>query len=107
MRLSASTRLLLLLLRLRFRLDPDDAEILEAHLTPIVDEAQDQGWQERVDAALTQLLRTTLSKSGKESGAAATAPQALVCPPDATKLKKHISLVVDRLSKRDPRARLG
>lgn len=105
-RLSASTRLLLLLLRLRFRLDADDAEILEAHLTPVVDEAQDQGWQERVDVALTQLLRTTLSKSGKES-ASASAPQALACPSDATKLKKHISLVVDRLSKRDPRARLG
>ena len=68
--LSAGTRLLLLLLRLRFSLDEEDFSLLSGHLTPLVDETPDQGWQERTDAALTHLLRTGLSKNGREGGAA-------------------------------------
>ena len=55
-------------------------------------------WQERTDAALTHLLRSGLSKSGKEGGAAAQVT-ALTRPADAAKLKKHITLVCDRLHK--------
>jgi len=97
-RLSAGTRLLLLLLRLRFNLDAEDDALLVAHLTPIVDETPDQGWQERTDAALTHLLRAGLSKNGKEGGAA-TQATSLTRPADAAKLKKHITLVCDRLHK--------
>ena len=35
-RLSSSTRLLLLLLRLRFQVDPADAQVIESHLSPQV-----------------------------------------------------------------------
>ena len=97
-RLSAGTRLLLLLLRLRFALDAEDDALLAAHLTPTVDETPDQGWQERTDAALTHLLRSGLSKAGKEGGAAQQVTS-LSRPPDAAKLKKHITLVCDRLHK--------
>jgi len=97
-RLSAGTRLLLLLIRLRFQLDADDAALLEAHLSPLVDETPDQGWEERTDAALAHLLRTGLAKSSKESSSAAAAHQ-LTRPADAAKLKKHITLVCDRLHK--------
>jgi Bardet-Biedl syndrome 9 protein len=97
-RLSAGTRLLLLLLRLRFSLDEEDVGLLSAHLTPIVDETPDQGWQERTDAALTHLLRSGLSKNGREGGAA-TQATSLTRPADAAKLKKHITLVCDRLHK--------
>jgi len=96
-RLSSGTRLLLLLLRLRFALDEEDSSLLAAHLSPLLDETPDQGWEERTTAALTHLLRTGLAKSGKES--AATAVQTLSRPTDATKLKKHITLVCDRLHK--------
>ena len=44
-RLAAGTRLLLLLLRLRFALSPEDAATLEAHLSPLVDETPDMGWE--------------------------------------------------------------
>ena len=41
-RLSAGTRLVLLLMRLRFNLDTEEAILLEAHLSPLVDETPDQ-----------------------------------------------------------------
>ena len=44
-RLSAGTRLLLLLLRLRFSLDEEDFGLLSGHLTPLVDETPDQVWE--------------------------------------------------------------
>ena len=47
-------------------------------------------------ASMTQLLRTCLAKSAKE---AATALPPLVRAKDTTKLKKHLSLVLERLSK--------
>lgn len=96
-RLSAGTRLLLLLLRLRFALSDADVACLEAHFSPIVDDLADQGWEERTDASVTHLLRTGLNKSGKE--AASSAPQQLTRPSDAKKLQKHITLLADRLHK--------
>ena len=45
---------------------------------------------------MTQLLRTCLARSAKES-AAQVAPIAQLA--DTVKLKKHISLVLERLSK--------
>ena len=99
-RLAAGTRLLLLLLRLRFALTPDDCAALEAHLSPLVDETPDLGWEERTDAAITHLLKTSLAKD-KEGGkdARPSAPSTLSRPADASKLKKHITLVADRLHK--------
>merc|ERR1712060_640354 len=79
-RLSSGTRLLLLLLRLRFALDEDDSAILAAHLSPLLDETPEQGWEERTIAALTHLLRTGLAKNAKESSAAAA--QTLTRPAD-------------------------
>lgn len=57
-----------------------------------------QGWEERTDAAMTHLLRTVLARSARESVAAG--PAALMAmPEDTTKLKKHITIVCDRLAK--------
>lgn len=54
-----------------------------------------------MDAAMTHLLRTSLAKVAKESAplAAGQAPPPLSMPLDTAKLKKHISIVCDRLSK--------
>lgn len=49
-----------------------------------------------MDASLTHLLRTCLSRSAKEQP---MNPGPLSMPTDATKLQKHIALVCDRLSK--------
>ena len=99
-RLSAGTSLLLLLLRLRFALSAEHSSVLEAHLSPIIDETGDMGWEERTDVAITHLLKTALSKDRdavKEGRS--SAPSNLSRPADAAKLKKHITLVADRLHK--------
>ena len=63
-----------------------------------VDETPDQGWEERTDASVTHLLKTALSKDGNKE-ARATSNAQLTRPADASKLKKHITLVADRLHK--------
>eukprot|EP00741_Cyanophora_paradoxa_P025557 tig00000383_g24662.t1 len=95
-RLSVATRLVCLLVKLRFGLDEENAKQLEAHLTPVVADTPDQGWEECVEAAMTQLLRTALAKNAKEAG---SGPQPLTRATDTVRLKKHITLVCDRLSK--------
>lgn len=54
------------------------------------------GWEEMTEAGMTQLLRSCLARSAKES--AAQVPPATQLT-DTLKLKKHISLVLERLSK--------
>lgn len=95
-RLSSSVRLMLLLMKYRFNLDEKNYEVLESHLTPIIDDTPEQGWEERVDAAMTHLLRTSLAKNAKESASVAQPLAAMV---DTNKLKKHITIVCDRLEK--------
>ena len=56
-----------------------------------------QGWEEIVDAAVTHLLRTTLAKSQKDQQQ--TSFQSLELPADSHKLKKHIALLCDRITK--------
>ncbi len=52
------------------------------------------------DAAVTYLLRTKLNKAGsRDGGSAVSAPQSIPRPADASKLKKHLTLVADRLHK--------
>lgn len=94
--LSCATDLLLMLMRYRFDLDDDNFDVLQAHLSPLVDDNSEQGWEECTDAAMTHLLRTTLAKSAKDTAAV---PQPLTVPSDTSKLKKHITIVCDRLTK--------
>lgn len=53
-------------------------------------------WEEMTEAAMTQLLRTSLARSAKDA-AAAVPP--LSRAQDTQRLQKHISLVLERLSK--------
>jgi Bardet-Biedl syndrome 9 protein len=55
-----------------------------------------QGWEEMVDCAITHLLRTCLAKNSKDQ---AINPSPLTAPKDTQKLKKHIALLCDKLSK--------
>ena len=74
----------------------DDYQVLSASLSPHVTMATDQGWEESTDAAVTHLLRTTLSKSQKE---AAVSMSRVEMPADSSKLKKHIALLCERVLK--------
>lgn len=60
-----------------------------------------QGWEESCDAAVSHLLRTCLSRSPKDQ--ATTLAQAggpvLGLPRDTARLKKHITLLCDRIAK--------
>lgn len=53
---------------------------------------------------MTNVLRTSLAKSAKESAAV---PAPLQMPDDTNKLKKHITIVCDRLAKGARLARSG
>lgn len=94
--LSCVVSLLNLLISLRFELSEEDSTILQACLSPVVDDNDEVGWEEQVDAALAHLLRTSLAKSGK---ATAEQQQSISMQRDTAKFRRHLTLVVDRLSK--------
>lgn len=94
-KLSASISLALLLLRMRFNLDDSSFEVLSKHLSSVVID-NNPGWQETTNAAMTQILKTTLAKNEKEANAALGS---LAFPVSTEKLKKHITIVCDRLAK--------
>lgn len=56
-----------------------------------------QGWEESVDASVSHLLKTCLSKNSKEH--VLTLANQLSIPKDTNRLKKHITLLYDRLAK--------
>lgn len=95
--LKSATHLLILLIRLWQRLNADQTAILEAAFLPLQEDTQELGWEETVDAAVAHLLKTCLSKSSKEQ--ALNLSSQLSTPKDTSRLKKHITLLCDRLAK--------
>ena len=96
--LSCATSLILLFIKLKYSLSGEEHEILAAHITPLVTDNDACGWEEVVNAGCTNLLRTILAKKNQDSGAAIQSTT-LEMPLDTSKLKKHISIVVDRIHK--------
>ncbi|XP_077347748.1 protein PTHB1 isoform X2 [Lithobates pipiens] len=96
-KLKSATQLIILLIGLWQKLSKDQIAILEATFLPLLQDGQELGWEETVDAALSHLLRTCLSKSSKEQALNLTSQ--LSIPKDTTRLKKHITLLCDRLAK--------
>ncbi|XP_041374621.1 protein PTHB1-like [Gigantopelta aegis] len=94
--LSSGTYLVNLLIKLWMDLTDEEFRVLESTLSPIVNDSDQQGWQETVDASVTHILRTTLAKSAKDQS---VNPSPLTMPSDTTKVKKHIALLCDRLGK--------
>ncbi|XP_049980871.1 protein PTHB1 isoform X1 [Alexandromys fortis] len=95
--LRSATHLLILLVRLWQKLSADQTAILEAAFLPLQEDMQGLGWEETVDAAIAHLLKTCLSKSSKEQ--ALNLNSQLSIPKDTSRLKKHITLLCDRLAK--------
>ncbi|DAZ95326.1 TPA: hypothetical protein N0F65_002433 [Lagenidium giganteum] len=104
-RLSCCVQLILMLIRFRFNLDDESAHLLQAYLSPTMNEngaGNDQGWEERTDGAMTELLRTVLAKQPnqqKDNNHQGQQTTELIMPDDTKKLKKHITIVCDRLGK--------
>eukprot|EP00940_MAST-03C_sp_MAST-3C-sp2_P001794 g1794.t1 len=108
LRLSATVRITLLLMCLKYDLDDANASMLKLHLSPMVEDdcacdPEDggaHGWEERTDVAITFLLRTALAKaSSKRRATVIGSKTSMNMPKSAKKLKKHITILVDRLSK--------
>ncbi|XP_072322955.1 protein PTHB1 isoform X2 [Scyliorhinus torazame] len=96
-RLKSGTQLLVQLIGLWQDLSNDQMTILKATFLPLMQDSQELGWEECVDAAVAHLLRTCLSKSSRDQTLSSTSQ--LSMPKDTCRLKKHITLLCDRLSK--------
>ncbi|XP_074055027.1 protein PTHB1 isoform X2 [Macrotis lagotis] len=96
-RLKSATHLVIMLIGLWQQLSADQIAILEAAFLPLQQDSQELGWEETVDAAVSHLLKTCLSKSSKEQALNLTSQ--LNIPKDTSRLKKHITLLCDRLAK--------
>ncbi|NXX93256.1 PTHB1 protein, partial [Centropus bengalensis] len=96
-KLKSATHLVIMLISLWQKLSADQVAILEATFLPLAEDTQELGWEETVDAAISYLLRTCLSKSSKEQ--ALTLSSQLSMPKDTSRLKKNITVFCDRLAK--------
>ncbi|XP_042330198.1 protein PTHB1 isoform X2 [Sceloporus undulatus] len=96
-KLKSATQLVILLISLWQKLTADQIAILEAAFLPLTQDTQELGWEESVDAAVSHLLKTCLSKSSKDH--ALTLSNQLCIPKDTNRLKKHITMLYDRLAK--------
>ncbi|GMH42672.1 hypothetical protein BSKO_10591 [Bryopsis sp. KO-2023] len=94
--LAAGVRLLLNLIRTQYDLDDPAFAVLTHALSPEIPEEIDVGWEEITAGGMTNLLKTTLAKNSKET---TTQLQPLEMMQDTQKLKKHISIVLERISK--------
>ncbi|KAF5831159.1 PTHB1 C-terminus-domain-containing protein [Dunaliella salina] len=95
-RLACVVQLILLLIQYKFQLQPEEVALLQAALSPEVHDNEDIGWEETTEASMTQLLRSCLARNAKE---ASVAPSPLTPARDTSRLRKHISLVLERLAK--------
>ncbi|GLI70845.1 hypothetical protein VaNZ11_015856, partial [Volvox africanus] len=95
-RLSGCVQLLLLLVRWRFALNEAEFAVLKACISPQVIDGSEIGWEEITEAAMTHLLRTCLAKSAKEQAVQVTP---LTAAKDTQRLRKHISLVLERMAR--------
>ncbi len=98
--LALITGLTVLLMRHRFSLDDANYETLQSALSTHIDDCDggEPGWEERTDAAVMQLLRTTLAKTSKQDNSAAASAE-LTLPKNLKKFTKHITILCDRLGK--------
>jgi Bardet-Biedl syndrome 9 protein len=103
-RLSCCVHLILMLIKYRFNLDDASGNTLASYLSPIINDHGEQGWEEATDSAMTELLRTLLAKTqtkdnNQTNNNASLLTQELTMLEDTKKLKKHITIVCDRLGK--------
>ncbi|KAL0044614.1 hypothetical protein WJX82_002814 [Trebouxia sp. C0006] len=93
--LAATVQLILQLVRYSFGMSLEDVNVLTAHLSPQISDGGSVGWEELTEAGMTHLLAGQLARNQHERSVQ-TVPLAQAC--DVPKLKKHISIVLERLS---------
>ena len=100
-RLNCMSSLYVLLLGLAFKFSEEGREVMAAVMTSHVEDTAELGWEEIVNAAVGNLIRTALSKAGggggKEGGIGQQAVGGLKLPADAGKLEKQLRSVIGKL----------
>lgn len=94
--LAGGVQLMVQLIALKHHLSPQEVNLLRSYITAEVHDEEDVGWEEITEVALADLLRTGLTRLAKE-GPTSTAPWGPI--KDTQKLKKHLSLVLERMAK--------
>ncbi|CAF2035963.1 unnamed protein product [Rotaria magnacalcarata] len=98
--LSCATKLICLLLKISVSLSNDNAQLLNAILSPVTSDDNEQGWEETVDAAVNYALRTVLARSkSTEPGSMPSTIGNSTATMDINKLKKRIQTLCERLEK--------
>ncbi|GIX68667.1 protein PTHB1 [Caerostris darwini] len=101
--LNSATNLILLLIKLSTNMKEEEWMHLHACFSPVVTFDSYQGWEEKVNIALTYLLKHCLGKVDETKF-----PEAKLEPlKDVTKLKKHMTLVFDKIMKNTPLILMG
>jgi Bardet-Biedl syndrome 9 protein len=90
------SRLIAKLVGMKYKLDNREVTYLVSLLCPELRDGINQGWEETVDAAMTYCLKTSLAKTPK---ATANLSSNLEIPNSVDNLKKHITMVIDRIGK--------
>ncbi|XP_033629589.1 protein PTHB1-like isoform X2 [Asterias rubens] len=94
--LSCATHMIITIMKLANGMTDQEFQILKSSLMPHVACDGEQGWEEAVDAGVSNLLRTCLAKKAIDQ---AVNPAPLTMAGDASRLKKHITQLSERLSK--------
>lgn len=94
--LTCGTRLILILLRVQAKLNMDQAKLLESAWSPTVTDTLELGWEEQTDTSLTHFIRTQLTKAEMD---VSVNPPSLELPSATIKLKKHIAIVCEKLTR--------
>lgn len=94
--IECTSRLIAKLIGMKYKLDNREVTYLISLLCPELRDGINQGWEETVDAAMTYCLKTSLAKTPKSI---ANLSSNLEMPNSVDSLTKHITMVVDRISK--------
>ncbi|CAF2420164.1 unnamed protein product [Rotaria sp. Silwood2] len=98
--LSCATKLICLLLKISVNLSNENTQLLNAILSPVISDDNEQGWEETVDLAVNYALRTVLSRSkSTDIGSLPNAIGNSTANIDINKLKKRLQTLCERLEK--------
>ena len=97
-KVAAISKIVVFLCKMLQNLNAEEMKFLEYVFSPnlLFSAPLDQGWEEHVDAAVTHLLKTTMSKDSKEDGAQTVTLEKY---PSPEKLTRHMKVFIDRILK--------
>ncbi|UJR27621.1 hypothetical protein I4U23_008902 [Adineta vaga] len=98
--LSCATKLICHLLKISVNLSNENTQLLNAILSPVISDDNEQGWEETVDAAVNYALRTVLARSkNTDLGTTSNTIGNSTANMDISRLKKRIQTLCERLEK--------